>query len=266
MNEKRVVDSFYENGVFLNFYQILEVGKNASGEEIKKNYYRLSKMYHPDSKLGDVQKMQQIGTAYRILKDDRTRRLYDSYYLNQSKKNTSKQTKDFCRDNQPKHASSSMGDSNSCFSWSFIREVLKKCHYSDTKIDEFITWCQSNYISISSGSELSSRLKEYNSFNYETNQMRKTYNAYSKEKKYDFVSSSNLEYPSIHSMFYRQMVIRQIVIASIFGQYLENSLSFYPQVSNLQVYRTSPVRMVLYSYMPNTRVLFYSRPKVKYYF
>ncbi|MDE6476928.1 MAG: J domain-containing protein [Mycoplasmoidaceae bacterium] len=266
MNEKGIIDSFYENGVFLDFYQILEVSKNASSEEIKKNYHRLSKLYHPDSKLGNVQKMQQIGTAYRILKNDETRKLYDSYYLNQGKKSTTNPTKNFHEYSQPKHTFSNMNDSKDCFSWNYIREILRKCHYSDTEIDGFIAWCQRNYISISSGSELSSKLREYNSFNYETNQVKRAYYNEPKKQNYVFTSSSNFGYQLFDSIFYRQMMIRQMVIANLFSQYLESSISFYPRVSNFQVYGVYPARMVLYPYMPTTRVVFYSSPKVKYYF
>ena len=36
-----------------NFYEVLEVNYGASAEEIKKNYRRLSKKYHPDLNQGD---------------------------------------------------------------------------------------------------------------------------------------------------------------------------------------------------------------------
>lgn len=265
MNEKRIIDSFYEHGIFLDFYQILEVNQNASSEEIKKNYYRLSKMYHPDSIHGNVEKMQQLGTAYRILKDEETRKLYDSYYLNQGKKETTKQAESFYNYHAPRSTFSSINRSSASFSWDYIREILRKCHYSDIKIDGFIAWCQRNSVSISNGSELASKFREYNSLNHEANQMKRTSYEYPQEER-RFVDFRNLEYSSIHSMFYRQMMVRQMVMSSLFSQYLENPLFSYPHVSNFHLYRTPSVRMVLYPYVPTTRVVFYSRPKVKYYF
>ena len=54
-----------------NFYGILEVPENASMDEIKKSYRRLSMMYHPDkNKQPDcVGKFQKINEAYETLGD-----------------------------------------------------------------------------------------------------------------------------------------------------------------------------------------------------
>lgn len=35
-----------------DYYQILELNKNASESEIKKSYYKLAKQYHPDVNKG----------------------------------------------------------------------------------------------------------------------------------------------------------------------------------------------------------------------
>lgn len=35
-----------------DYYNILEVTKDSSDSEVKKSYYRLAKMYHPDSNPG----------------------------------------------------------------------------------------------------------------------------------------------------------------------------------------------------------------------
>ena len=63
-----------------DLYKILEVHHNASQEQIKKAYRRLSMMYHPDRNKNNPEatsKFQKIGSAYEILGDEGQRRLYD---------------------------------------------------------------------------------------------------------------------------------------------------------------------------------------------
>ncbi|EGR28735.1 hypothetical protein IMG5_169320 [Ichthyophthirius multifiliis] len=64
---------------YRKYYQILGVNPNASDQEIKKAYRRLSVQYHPDKNkdAGATEKYQQINTAYEVLKDKDLRRAYD---------------------------------------------------------------------------------------------------------------------------------------------------------------------------------------------
>ena len=61
-----------------NYYEILEVDKNASEEVIEKAYKTLAKKYHPDlqNNSNSQNKMQQINEAYEILSKDFKRREY----------------------------------------------------------------------------------------------------------------------------------------------------------------------------------------------
>ena len=61
-------------------YETLEVEKTASQKEIKKAYFRLSKLHHPD-KGGDEHKFKEISAAYEILSDPDKREKYDQYGL-----------------------------------------------------------------------------------------------------------------------------------------------------------------------------------------
>merc|ERR1712224_1921 len=64
----------------INHYQVLGVAQDASDEQIKKAYRKLSLKYHPDKNSGDskAQKMfEQIGAAYELLADDNKRAVYD---------------------------------------------------------------------------------------------------------------------------------------------------------------------------------------------
>ena len=60
-----------------NYYDILNVNKNSSQDEIKKSYRKLSMINHPDKPGGDVHKFQEINAAYQVLSDNDKRRAYD---------------------------------------------------------------------------------------------------------------------------------------------------------------------------------------------
>jgi DnaJ family protein A protein 2 len=61
-------------------YETLELTKDASQKDIKKAYFRLSKIHHPD-KGGDEHQFKEIAAAYEILSDPEKRKAYDKYGL-----------------------------------------------------------------------------------------------------------------------------------------------------------------------------------------
>ena len=61
----------------MDYYKILEIGKSASKEAIKKAYRKLSLKYHPDKQTGDAEKFKEINEAYQTLSDDNKKRMYD---------------------------------------------------------------------------------------------------------------------------------------------------------------------------------------------
>jgi len=65
-----------------DYYGILEIQKNASQSEIKKQFRTLAKKWHPDKKHGPdaEKKMAEINMAYGILSNQKNRKLYDQYY------------------------------------------------------------------------------------------------------------------------------------------------------------------------------------------
>ena len=55
-----------------NYYDILEVSKNATADEIKKSYRKLARKYHPDVNPGDKEaesKFKELSEAYAVLSD-----------------------------------------------------------------------------------------------------------------------------------------------------------------------------------------------------
>lgn len=66
----------------LSYYEILEVSRNANGDEIKKAYRKMAKLYHPDRNPDDPEaehKFKLCNEAYQILSDDQQRAVYDRY-------------------------------------------------------------------------------------------------------------------------------------------------------------------------------------------
>ncbi len=64
----------------LDFYKALGVSQGATADEIKKQYRKLAKQYHPDSTGGDKAKetrFKEISNAYDVLGDAKKRQLYD---------------------------------------------------------------------------------------------------------------------------------------------------------------------------------------------
>lgn len=61
-----------------SFYDILGVSKNATTEQIKKEFRKLSLKYHPDKPNGDEEKFKEINEAYQTLGNDEKRRQYDN--------------------------------------------------------------------------------------------------------------------------------------------------------------------------------------------
>ena len=65
-----------------DFYEILDVPKSASAEEIKKAYRKKAIQYHPDKNTGDKEaedKFKEAAEAYEVLSDENKRARYDQF-------------------------------------------------------------------------------------------------------------------------------------------------------------------------------------------
>src|SRR3954447_24586095 len=65
-----------------DYYEVLDVARDATPEAIKKAYRGMGRKYHPDVNPGDKtaeKSFQQVQQAYDILSDAEKRALYDRY-------------------------------------------------------------------------------------------------------------------------------------------------------------------------------------------
>lgn len=67
---------------FVDYYKILGLKKDASGEDIKKAYRKLARKYHPDLNPNNKEankQFQQINEANEVLSDPESRKKFDKY-------------------------------------------------------------------------------------------------------------------------------------------------------------------------------------------
>ena len=65
-----------------DYYAILQIQATATQNEIKSQFRKLAKKWHPDRKQSDdaEEKMAQINTAYEVLSDPKRRKMYDQHF------------------------------------------------------------------------------------------------------------------------------------------------------------------------------------------
>ena len=66
----------------IDYYEILEITRDADSDEIKKAYRKLAMKYHPDRNQGDKtaeEKFKDIQKAYEVLSDPQKKAAYDQY-------------------------------------------------------------------------------------------------------------------------------------------------------------------------------------------
>lgn len=65
-----------------DYYEILGINRSATDDEIKRAYRQMAMKYHPDRNPDDAtaeEKFKEATEAYEILKDPKTRQVYDTY-------------------------------------------------------------------------------------------------------------------------------------------------------------------------------------------
>ncbi|HEX8295025.1 MAG TPA: molecular chaperone DnaJ [Chthoniobacteraceae bacterium] len=65
-----------------DYYEILEITRTATADELKKSYRKLAVKFHPDKNPGDPtaeEKFKELGEAYDVLSDENKRAAYDRF-------------------------------------------------------------------------------------------------------------------------------------------------------------------------------------------
>ena len=64
-----------------DYYQLLEVPRDASSDEIKRAYRRLARQHHPDTNADPAAeaRFKEIALAYEVLSDPDKRQRYDRF-------------------------------------------------------------------------------------------------------------------------------------------------------------------------------------------
>ena len=71
----------YNDKSLPDYYSILNISDNASYLEIKNQYRKLAKQFHPDrNKDSSEKKMAEINSAYEVLSDKKLKEEYDKFY------------------------------------------------------------------------------------------------------------------------------------------------------------------------------------------
>src|SRR5260370_18703960 len=66
----------------LDYYELMGVPRKASAKDIRAEFRKLARKYHPDLKPGDKsaeEKFKQVQEAYDVLSDSKKRQMYDQY-------------------------------------------------------------------------------------------------------------------------------------------------------------------------------------------
>jgi molecular chaperone DnaJ len=65
-----------------DYYEVLGVNHNASGDDLKSAYRKLALKYHPERNPGDKaaeENFKEASEAYKVLRDPHKRNIYDRY-------------------------------------------------------------------------------------------------------------------------------------------------------------------------------------------
>lgn len=116
---------------FKDYYEVLEVHRNASREVIDKAYITLAKKYHPDLNKNNIEfaneKMKELNEAYDILSDEIKRREYNEKYDSMRRSNYAEYN-NYSRNNTYSNGSNGFNDN--------LKTEKSKASNSDNSVEQ----------------------------------------------------------------------------------------------------------------------------------
>ena len=155
-------------------YEILKISPTATSEEIKIAYRKMAMKYHPDvNPAANDEMMYKINEAYKVLKDTKSRRLYDETLRKSGQYQKNNSTTGFDNQNNPtptsgrenfrKHTSTShsYGKRYSHYNTNGFEQCTKEEFINNININEDMlkSWYKN---SVHAGKTLKKRQKDTN--------------------------------------------------------------------------------------------------------
>ena len=181
-----------------DYYKLLSINEKSDNKEIKKSFYKLSLINHPD-KGGNEESFKKINMAYEILKDEDLKRKYDSlrneFVINMNKKlkmSTSHSFKSTNYNEKPNYKPNEKNNySNNTnyyknrdknFNEKFYKKNNTDKEFKDENKHDF-NW-ESNFEDV----------KNENNYQYYYDDFNKSENFYNKNSEKDYFKKSFYEY------------------------------------------------------------------------
>lgn len=163
--------------MIVNPYNVLGIKQDASDDEIKKAYRKLSKEYHPDKSGGDDVKFKQINEAYDILTNPKSRAEYEqrkaqenatsAFYSGFSNSAGFNRKSGFWSNDADEMFREFMNSQGFNVRFSYGRNVRKKIHGENIKVRIFLTLEEAFH-----GKNMEMKVKRYERINTEKRTVR----------------------------------------------------------------------------------------------
>ncbi len=112
-----------------DYYDILNLSRSASEEDIKRAFRKEAFKYHPDRNPNNSlaeERFKKVNEAYSVLSDERKRRMYDSGNYNT---NTAQQENPFYRQQWQQRTQTNESDPFTHYTWTWSSDDFQRKNY-----------------------------------------------------------------------------------------------------------------------------------------